>query len=96
MLEKDIERKFGEMIKKHGGICYKWTSPGNRGVPDRIVLLPDGVTYFVELKKPGGVVSKLQRKQMARIEALGTRCFVVGLGGLPDVDKFEKKVIYSV
>lgn len=93
MLESQIEKKFREMIESHGGRCYKWTSQGQAGVPDRIVLLPGGRISFVELKKPGGVVSKLQRKQMSRLEALGFCCYVVGLGGAKDIAKFEREVV---
>ena len=71
MREKDIESKLRNEIKKLGGIAYKFTSPGNNGVPDRIVLLPGGVIKFVELKRPGGKTSKLQDMQIARIRNLG-------------------------
>lgn len=40
MLEKELERKFMYTIKKLGGKAYKFVSPGNAGVPDRIVILP--------------------------------------------------------
>lgn len=59
--EKDIERKLRDMVKRHGGLCLKWVCPGWSGVPDRIVIMPHGRVYFVELKRPkGGVVSRLQ------------------------------------
>lgn len=71
MLEKDIEKKLRDKVNKIHGIAYKFTSPGNSGVPDRLVLLPNGRIYFVELKRPGKEPSKLQRMQIARIQALG-------------------------
>lgn len=71
MREKDIESKLRNEIKNLGGIAYKFTSPGNNGVPDRIVLLPGGVIKFVELKRPGGKTSKLQDMQITRIKKLG-------------------------
>ena len=40
ILEKDIEKYLRDEIKKVGGIAYKFVSPGNSGVPDRLVLLP--------------------------------------------------------
>ncbi len=71
MLEKDIEKKLREEVNKMQGIAYKFTSPGNSGVPDRLVLLPNGRIYFVELKRPGKEPTKLQRMQISRIRALG-------------------------
>lgn len=71
MREKDIESKLRDGIKKLGGIAYKFTSPGNNGVPDRIVMLPRGIIKFVELKRPGGKTSKIQDMQIARIKKLG-------------------------
>jgi hypothetical protein len=53
MREKDIESYLRDQVKKIKGIAYKFESPGNSGVPDRLVLLPDGKIYFVELKAPG-------------------------------------------
>lgn len=48
-------------MKQIGGLCYKWVSPGIRGVPDRIIIFR-GSTFFVELKRPGETLRKNQRK----------------------------------
>lgn len=77
MLEKDIEAYLRNQVKKIGGIAYKWISPGNNGVPDRIVLLPGGKSYFVELKAPGKKPTALQEGQQGRIRALGFPVFVI-------------------
>ena len=60
MKERDIERYFKRRVEQAGGKSYKFVSPSNRGVSDRIVCLPDGSTWFVELKAPGGELSALQ------------------------------------
>jgi hypothetical protein len=63
ILEKDIEQKLINMVKRHGGKCPKWVSPGWAGVPDRICLLPGGRIIFVETKRPkGSKVAALQKK----------------------------------
>lgn len=53
MLEKDIERKLKKRVEALGCMCLKFESPGYTGVPDRIVLMPGGEAFFVELKAPG-------------------------------------------
>jgi len=63
-------RMIGIEVKAAGGIAYKFTSPAHRGVADRVVCLPDGSTWFVELKAPGGRLSELQKifqSDMARL-----------------------------
>ena len=86
MLEKDIEKLFRDEIKKAGGKAYKFTSPGNDGVPDRIVMLPDGRIVFVELKTDTGKLSRLQELQTRQIAELGQTVRV--LHGLAEVRDF--------
>ena len=43
MLEREIEKKLVDGVRKLGGRAYKFVSPGNDGVPDRIVVLPGSV-----------------------------------------------------
>ena len=42
MLEKTIEKKLATAVKKAGGIAPKFVSPSFAGMPDRLILLPDG------------------------------------------------------
>ena len=53
MRERDIEKCLVSEVKKLGGRAYKWTSPGNDGVPDRIVIFPGRPPVFVGLKRGG-------------------------------------------
>lgn len=73
MRESELEKKFTGMVRNAGGRAYKFVSPGNDGMPDRLVILPGGRMGFVELKQKGGKPRKLQRFRMAELEALG--CF---------------------
>ena len=73
MLEKEIEAYLVKRVKELGGRSYKWVSPGNVGVPDRIVLLPGGRIIFVELKQPGKRPTAVQRVVMAQLRALDFR-----------------------
>ena len=49
-MEAKLEKRLKSRVEALGGKCYKWTAPGLRGLPDRIVLLPLGQIYFVETK----------------------------------------------
>jgi hypothetical protein len=75
MLEKQIERKLYDEIKTVGGMCLKQT--GLAGIPDRLVLLPNGKCAFVELKAPGEKPRKLQQIRMKQLKKLGFKCYVV-------------------
>jgi len=72
MLERDVEAYFRKAVLKAGGVAFKFTSPSHRGVADRIVCFP-GQTWFIELKRPGGRLSPLQRVFAAEMERLGQR-----------------------
>lgn len=85
MLEKEIERRMCEMIRKRGGLTYKFTSPGNVGVPDRIVITPTGEVWFVELKTEAGRLANIQKWQIHELEKRGANIRVVyGLQGAID------------
>lgn len=57
--ESLIERELLHGVRALGGLCLKF-APVTSGVPDRVVLLPGGRTVFVELKRPGGRLRKIQ------------------------------------
>ena len=88
MREKTIERKLTLMVKKQGGICPKFVSPGFDGMPDRIVLLPGGHMAFVEVKAPGQKPRALQISRHALLRRLGFRVYVLDneeqIGGILD------------
>jgi hypothetical protein len=75
--ESDIENYLVREVKKRKGIPYKFTSPGRRSVPDRLILLPDGVLFFIEVKRPGGSPTIKQLQEHARLRDLGQVVFVV-------------------
>jgi hypothetical protein len=70
MREKIIENHFVWAVERIGGKTYKFTSPGRKGVADRIACLPDGSTWFVELKTKGGRLSVLQKMFMSDMALL--------------------------
>lgn len=88
MREKEIEQKLVDTVKKHGGICPKFVSPGFSGMPDRIVLLPKGKFAFVELKAPNKKPRPLQVVRHKLLMGLGFRIYVIDgmeqVGGVID------------
>lgn len=77
MLEKTIENKLTLAVKKAGGIAVKFVSPSFAGMPDRLVLLPDGVIAFAELKAPGKKPRPLQEARHRLLRRLGFQVYVI-------------------
>ena len=69
--ENDTEAFLCAEVKRLGGKAYKFISPGNAGVPDRLVVLPENCVFFVELKSEGRKSTGLQRKKHAELRAMG-------------------------
>ena len=88
MREKQIENKLTTEAKKLGGIALKFVSPSFDGMPDRLVLMPDGHIAFVELKAPGKKPRPLQLSRHRLLRSLGFRVYVIDsveqIGGMLD------------
>ena len=69
--EKTLEARLVREIEARGGMALKYTSQFHRGIPDRICLLPGGLSVFVELKSTGKKPTKLQDHAMDKLEKLG-------------------------
>lgn len=82
--EKDTEAYLAREVRARGGRSYKWVSPGCAGVPDRIVIKPNGGgVFFVETKSEGRTSTPQQRKRQAELRALGCTVYA-------DIDTKEK------
>ena len=77
MREKTVEAKLVAAVKAMGGLAPKFTSPGYDGMPDRLVLLPNGILAFVELKAPGKKLRPLQVRRKAQLEGLGFSVYCI-------------------
>jgi len=86
MLEKTVEKYFVWAVERQGGKTWKFTSPGRKGVADRIACLPDGTTWFVELKTKGGRLSELQK--IFRNDVLRLKQYYACLSSIEAVDAF--------
>lgn len=77
MNEKIIEQYLVDRVKAIGGKAYKFVSPGNIGVPDRVVVFPGGKICFVELKATGKLPRPNQVVQINRLRQLGADAGVI-------------------
>lgn len=88
MKEKYIEQQLAKEIKRCGGICPKFVSPGFDGMPDRLVLLPFGKVAFVEVKAPNKKPRPLQEARHRLLKRLGFNVYVLDdaeqIGGIID------------
>lgn len=88
--ENAVETALVDVVKRHGGVAYKFTSPARRNVPDRLVDLPGVPLFFVECKRPDEEPRKAQAREHARLRARGKVVWVIDT-----VDK-AKTLIASV
>lgn len=88
MLEKAIEKKLVQEVKKIGGLALKFVSPGFNGAPDRLILLAKAKIAFVEVKAPGEQPRKLQLRRHKQLRSLGFQVYVLDneeqIGGIID------------
>lgn len=77
MREKLIEQKLVQAVRKSGGLCLKFVSPNFDGMPDRLILLPNGIIAFAELKAPGKKPRPLQIARHKTLMNLGFRVYVI-------------------
>jgi hypothetical protein len=75
-LEAYIEEFLRKRVRLLGGYAFKFT-PTIAGVPDRMVLMPGGRTYFVELKRAGEQPSAIQQVWHERLRGLGFEVVVL-------------------
>lgn len=93
MRERDIEQQLVKAVKKTGGLCLKFISPSMNGVPDRLLLMPNGRAAFVELKSTGQKMRALQKRRKEQLERLGFSVFCIDsteqIGGvIVDIQRF--------
>lgn len=90
MLEKTIEKHLTTTLRKQGCHAIKLNDPRQSGLPDRLILTPNGKTYFVELKAPGKKPRPLQQLWLDKLTHAGFTCYVV------DTKKKADEVIHEI
>jgi hypothetical protein len=77
MLEKQIEQRVKEYARERGWLAYKWVSPSHIGVPDGILISPNGKVIFVEFKATGKMVTQMQERELLRLQQHGCTVAVI-------------------
>ena len=75
--ERDTESYFRKRAETLGCLLLKWVSPGNDGVPDRILIIPGGHVWFIEFKTTAGRLSKIQQLWQQRLKERGCKAIVI-------------------
>lgn len=88
--ERHIEKYLCQEVEKAGGTTRKFTSPGHKGVPDRICFFPGGRVHFVEVKEPDGKLSPIQIVEQDLLRKMGA--VVLTLRNEREVDVYIKSV----
>lgn len=92
MREANIEQSLRLRLQRMGCLVYKFVSPGNDGVPDRIVVTPTGEVIFVELKTARGNLRPEQKVQIRKLSR--NRARVVVIRGKEEADNFIRELGY--
>jgi hypothetical protein len=75
-LERSVEALLLRRVAALGGVALKLNS--QRGLPDRLVVLPGARVIAIELKRPrGGRLSVHQKIWLAKLRGLGIEVAVV-------------------
>jgi hypothetical protein len=75
--EGTITRGILRELKEYGCYAWKnWSGPmSRRGISDIIGVLPDGRGLFVEVKRPGGKLTPMQRVFLDEVAKAGALAF---------------------
>ena len=76
MIENQVENYLIKKVSALGGKAWKFVSPGNAGVPDRLITY-NSKAFFVEVKRPGGKPRALQKATVAQIRATGMKVYCI-------------------
>ena len=75
--EATIERYLVAQCKARGWRALKLVDIGRAGHPDRTVMCNGGYVWLCEVKKLGGILSKLQALRVEQFRRMGFAVFVV-------------------
>ena len=89
--ESVVEKLLVQSVRTLGGLCLKLNFIGTMGAPDRLVLMPNGRFFFVELKQLSGKLEPSQEILFPRIEKRGFKVHI--LYGVEQVQEFVDNIL---
>ena len=75
--EKNLDKHIKLRAERHGGKAIKIAALHNNGLPDRLILLPYGRAFFIEVKGKGLKPTRQQAKEHKDLRALHFDVYVV-------------------
>ena len=98
MLESSMEKIFTQKLQKLGCFVIKCKVEGYAGMPDRQVLIPGGISVFIEMKKDGEEPRPLQMYRLKQLNKLGFQAiYINSMGQVQDfVKSVEGQIIHEV
>lgn len=75
--ESSIEKKVCDYARSKGMLVYKFTSPGKRAVPDRLLISKRGSVFFLEFKALAEKPTILQAREHDILRDYGQRVWVI-------------------
>lgn len=95
--ERVVEKYLSKKIYRLGGLCYKWRAQDNKGVPDRVCMLPWIGLFLVEVKAIDGSTTRLQEFTFNRMKKAGAIVFVTyGHDGVDALIEYVLKLKESI
>ena len=71
MVESEVEKAIRLYAESKGCLFWKFTSPGTKGVMDRLVIAPGNRSALLEVKRPGKKPYPIQLKRKREVEERG-------------------------
>ncbi len=92
--ERDVEKYLRRNLGSLGCLFLKWVSPGEDGVPDRILIMPGGKICFVEVKTDTGHMTGLQMMWQRKLRKMGCSAVTVyGMTGAKELIEVVKAML---
>jgi hypothetical protein len=73
MTEQQIQSKKIKELESQGYYVIKLMKTNKNGIPDLLVLPQNSDAFFIEVKKEGGVLSKLQEYRINELNKHGLK-----------------------